>query len=186
MGPRPRAVTTASRRNVRRVVNLDAPTPRDLADMRDLLRRAGEPVDEMSDDQVVDEMRRRVRASVPAPAVPASSKPISGHAWLADALTAGGFQPPEDKHQHAGLEDGGEPVDLAVLGVLVMRHLSGAAPEGWTDEALAQRTAMPLTDIRRGQKLLDQVAAEVGRPATPSPRWWEHARPNRAQRRAKR
>lgn len=53
-----------------------------------------------------------------------------------------------------------------------MRHLSGARPRGWDDNSLAQRIDQPAADFTRGQQLLDQVAEQIGQPATPEPYWW--------------
>jgi hypothetical protein len=150
----------------------DLDDPADLPEIRRTLREAGIDPEPLSDDEARDAMRQLLKRAIPAPAVPAGSPPVSGRVWLAEALTAGGFQQPEDKDQQATLDDGGPSIHLAILGVLVMRHMSGATPTGWTDEALAERVGFPLDDLRRGQKLLDEVAAEVGRPATPEPRWW--------------
>jgi hypothetical protein len=58
------------------------------------------------------------------------------------------------------------------LGVLLMRHMSGSRPQGWTDEGLAARIPEPVEDFARAQRLLDEVAEDVGRLATPQPRWW--------------
>jgi hypothetical protein len=104
--------------------------------------------------------------------VPAGSPPIPARVWLAEALTAGGYKEPEDREQHAELDDGGSSVHLAVLGILIMRHMSGARPSGWTDEGLAHRMGLPRQDFTRAQRVLDEVAVEVGRPATPEPGWW--------------
>jgi hypothetical protein len=146
-----------------------------MPELRRTLRDAGINPDLLTDDEVRDEMRRLLDRVVPAPAVPASSRPVNGRVWLSDAVTSGGFQQPENPHQLANLGDGGPPVELAVLGLLVMRHLSGSREHaaGWTDEALSRRVGIPLDDIRRGQKLLDDVAALVGREATSAARWWK-------------
>lgn len=94
---------------------------------------------------------------------------------LGGAAAGGGFRKPEDPEQRARLDDGGPPVHLAVLGVLVMRHLSGARPTGWTDAELAEKVGQREEDLARGQALLDEVAALTGVPATPEPRWWLRA-----------
>jgi hypothetical protein len=52
-----------------------------------------------------------------------------------------------------------------------MRHMSGTDAPDWPDARLSLETGMPLEDLARGQRLLDDVAALVGRPAMPRPRW---------------
>jgi hypothetical protein len=99
---------------------------------------------------------------------------VNGRAWLAAALTAGGFAQPEDRQQTADLGDGGDPVPLAALAMVVMRHLPNARPpQPWTDERLSAETKLPIDALRRSQTLLDQVAEDVGRPNKLGARWWE-------------
>jgi hypothetical protein len=150
---------------------------RDPAVARELLARAGRLKPGMSDDEVVAEARAVLREQIPAPPIPAGSSPISARAWLSDALTAGGFAAPEDRKQRAEIRDGGPSVDLSVLATLVMRHRSrgGARPSGWDDTSLGARIRQPAEDLTRAQKLLDEVADDLGVPATAGPRWWERA-----------
>jgi len=53
-----------------------------------------------------------------------------------------------------------------------MRHMSGSGPPGWTDEALAAKLGDSPENFARAQRVLDQAAEDVGRPASPEPRWW--------------
>src|SRR5450755_4616899 len=71
-------------------------------------------------------MGRFLRERIPAPAVPDGSPPVNARAWAAAALTAGGFVQPGDRRQRADLGDGGEHLDLGVVAILVMRHMSGS------------------------------------------------------------
>jgi hypothetical protein len=141
---------------------------------RDMLRRAGRLEPGMTDDEVMAATGELMRERIPAPAVPAGSAVISGRAWLSDALTAGGFRAPEDRRQRADLGDGGPDVDLGILGILVMRHRSGSRPARWDNAGLAaELRGSSVDEFERGQRLLDEVAADLGVPATPEPRWWE-------------
>lgn len=153
--------------------DLNDPTPEHLDEIRRILRAAGQPADSMTDEELVDAMLKRLEEKIPAPTPRAGSKPVNGRVWLHEALTAGGFRQPEDKRQLVELGDGGAPVDLGILGILTMRHLSGTDAPDWSDERLARELGAPIEELRRGQALLDEVAALVGRSATPYPRWWE-------------
>ncbi len=155
------------------MTDLNDPTPEDLDEIRDILGAAGEPADAMTDDELVEAMRQRLEEKIPAPAPRAGSKPVNGRLWLHESLTAGGFRQPEDKRQLADLGDGGELVDLGILGIITMRHLSGSDEPDWSDERLAGELGAPIEHLHRGQVLLDEVAALVGKPATPYERWWE-------------
>ncbi len=95
---------------------------------------------------------------------------------MAAAPSAGGFRQPEDHEQRARLDDGGADVRMGVLGLLLMRHMSGARPQGWSDERLADQIHQPVGDLERAQRVLDEVAEAVGRPATPEPHWVESVR----------
>jgi hypothetical protein len=53
-----------------------------------------------------------------------------------------------------------------------MRHMSGSRSSGWTDESLAARTGDDPANFARGQQVIDEAAEDLGRPATPLPRWW--------------
>ncbi|WCB95504.1 hypothetical protein DSM104299_04252 [Baekduia alba] len=153
--------------------NLDDPTPEDLEVVRAILRDT-HPVDTMTDDELVAAMSESLAERIPAPAPKEGSAPTNGRVWLHEALTAGGFKQPEDRHQRANLGDGGDTIDLGVLGILVIRHMANAFPPApWTDERLARETGMPVDDLRRGQRLLDEVAADVGREPKLGHRWWE-------------
>jgi hypothetical protein len=70
------------------------------------------------------------------------------------------------------LGDGGPNVDLGVIGVLVMRHLSGSRPKGWTDEALAAQFGDDPENFRRAQQVIDLAADDLGQPAKFGARWW--------------
>lgn len=136
------------------------------------LRRLGIPVDNLTNEQAVALWGRFLRARIPSPPVPGGSPPVNARAWAAAALTAGGFVAPEDRRQRADLGDGGPDVDLGIVGVLVMRHMSGSRPGGWTDDALAGQLGDDPENVRRAQKVIDLAADDVGRQATPAPRWW--------------
>jgi hypothetical protein len=136
------------------------------------LERLGIPTQSISDEVAVHWWGQVLAERIPAPAVPAGSPPVSARAWMAAALTVGGFRQPEDREQRARLDDGGPDVHMAVLGVLLMRHMSAGRPQGWTDEGLAARMPEPAEDFARAQRVLDEVAGEVGRLATPEPTWW--------------
>jgi hypothetical protein len=155
------------------MANLDDPTADDLAEIRNTLRRGGYDVDALTDDEAVATLSDLLEEKIVAPAIPAGSSPVNGRLWLSEALTAGGFRQPNDTEQRAHLGDGGATVHLAVLGMLVMRHMSGSRPPDWTDEALSERVHQPAEDFTRGQKVLEEVAALIGRPATPEHHWWE-------------
>jgi hypothetical protein len=43
----------------------------------------------------------------------------------------------------------------------------------WNDVGLATRLGGSVENFALGQRLLDEVAADLGVPATPGPRWWE-------------
>src|SRR4051794_12708146 len=105
----------------------DLNDPADLPELRRMLRRAGIDSDELSDDEVRDAMRRLPEQAVPAPGIPAGSPLVSARAWLSDAMTSGGIRRPEDPTQETELEDGGPPIDLGILGILIMRQRSAAA-----------------------------------------------------------
>ena len=138
------------------------------------LTRMGLPVDHVSDQAVLELLSQIMRTLVPAPAVPAGSPPVNGRAWLAAALTAGGFRRPEDRKQTADLGDGGEIVDLGILALVVMRHLANARPpRGMSDEFLAVDAGAQIDHLRRTQAVLDEVSEEIDRPAKLGPRWWE-------------
>ena len=81
------------------------------------LARMGIPAAALSDEQAIRFLGQILRAKLP-PAIPASTPPISGRAWLSAALTAGGFVQPEDRKQTADLGDGG-------LKPLTVRSLTG-------------------------------------------------------------
>jgi len=86
---------------------------------------------------------------------------------------SGGFRQPEDRSRRA-VVDTGEPVHLVVLAILVMRHLPNARPpETWTNERLAVQSGRPVEDFARTQRLLREVAADVGVPSRLGSRWWE-------------
>jgi len=142
-----------------------------IAVARVQLRRLGIPVDELTDDQVLEYWGQMVREQIPSPPVPAGSSHVNARAWVAAALTAGGFAAPEDRRQQADLGDGGRDVDL---GILVMRHRSrNNAPRlNWTDEALAADLRDDPANIARAQRVIDQAAIDVGVPAIPAERWW--------------
>jgi hypothetical protein len=143
--------------------DLDNPTPADLTAIRQALRLAGCDVAAMDDAEVIDTMRELLRSKIPASPIRAGTPPVNGRRWLTESLTAGGFAQPEDREQRADLGDGGETVHLAVLGALVMQRLSGAR---WSDDELAARIHQPSADIRRARVLCNQVAVDVGRPAS--------------------
>lgn len=148
--------------------DLDNPGPKDIAETRDLLQRAGYDVDGMTEAEVIETMRHHLAENIVAPPPRAGAPLVNARTWLAEALTAGGFAQPEDREQRADLGDGGESVHLAVLGMLVMRHTSGGQPNGnWTDDGLAAQIHQPVEDVRRAQALLDQVAVDTGRPPAP-------------------
>jgi hypothetical protein len=139
---------------------------------RTQLKRLGIAVDNLTDEQAVALWAEFLRRQIPAPSIPAGSPPVNARAWAAAALTAGGFVAPEDRRQRAHLDDGGPEVDLGVIGVLVMRHLSNSRPKGWTDEALAARFGDDPENFRRAQQVIDMAADDVGRPAKSGARWW--------------
>jgi hypothetical protein len=154
------------------VAGMSDPTTPEEA--RAQLRRLGIPDQNLSDEQALKLLGDLIRAQVPAPPIPARTPPVNGRAWLAAALTAGGWAVPEDRQQTADLGDGRDPVPLAALAFLVMRHLPNARPpQPWTDEHLSAETKLPIDDLRRSQTLLDQVAEDVGRPNKLGARWWE-------------
>ena len=141
---------------------------------RTQLRRLGMPDENLSDEQALKLLGDMIRAQVTAQPIPAGTPPVNGRAWLAAALTAGGFAQPEDRQQTAGLGDDGDPVPLAALAMVVIRHLPNARPpQPWTDERLSAETKLPIDVLRRSQTLLDQVAEDVGRPNKLGARWWE-------------
>lgn len=153
---------------------MDADREDQVRRAREMLGQAGRLEPEMTDDEVMAAMGELMRERIPAPAVPSGKPVISGRAWLSDALTAGGFRAPEDRKQRADLGDGGPDVDLGILGILVMRHRSGSRPAGWDNAGLsAQFHGSSVDEFERGQRLLDEVAADLGVTATPEPRWWE-------------
>jgi hypothetical protein len=141
---------------MRRSTGTVAPAPAQTCDATSAL---GIPVDNLTNEQAVALWGRFLRARIPSPPVPGGTAPVNARAWAAAALTAGGFVTPEDKRQRADLGDGGPDVDLGIVGVLVMRDMSGSRAGGWTDDA----TRWP---ARR------RAADDVGREATPAPRWW--------------
>lgn len=154
------------------VVGVSDPTTPEEA--RAQLRRLGIPDENLSDEQALKLLEDMIRAQVPAPPIPAETPPVNGRAWLAAALTAGGFAQPEDRQQTADLGDDGGPVPLAALAMVVMRHLPNARPpQPWTDERLSVETKLPIDALRRSQTLLDQVAEDVGRPNKLGAGWWE-------------
>jgi hypothetical protein len=116
---------------------MDEPDLTAAAVARAELRRLGIPVDNLTNEQAVALWGRFLRARIPSPPVSGGTPPVNARAWAAAALTAGGFVTPEDQHQRADLGDGGPDADLGIVGVLVMRHMSGSRPGGWTDDALA-------------------------------------------------
>jgi hypothetical protein len=153
---------------------MDADREDQVKRAREILQRAGRLDTGMTDDEVVTAAGELMRERIPAPAVPAGTPIISGRAWLSDALTAGGFRAPEDRRQRADLGDGGPDVDLGILAVLVMRHRSGGRPADWDNAGLvAKFPGSTIEEFERGQRLLDGVAADLGVPARPEPRWWE-------------
>lgn len=103
----------------------DPTTPEEV---RAQLRRLGIPDENLSDEQALKLLGDMIRAQVPAPPIPAGTPPVNGRAWLAAALTAGGFAQPADCQQTADLGDDGDPVPLAALAMVVMRHLPNARP----------------------------------------------------------
>jgi hypothetical protein len=152
--------------------NKDAQALANLERARIELSHLDIPDENLTDDQAIGLFGRFLRERIPAPAVPAGSPAVNAQVWAAAALTAGGFRAPEDRGQRADLGDDGPDVDLGVIGILVMRHLSGSAPAGWTDEDLATKfNELPET-FARAQRVIDEAAQDVGRPATPAPRWW--------------
>jgi len=137
------------------------------------LARMGIPAAALSDEQAIRFLGQILRAKLP-PAIPASTPPISGRAWLSAALTAGGFVQPEDRKQTADLGDGGPPVPLGALAILVMRHLPNGKPSvKLTDELLAAQSNGQVDDLRRVQAVLDEVAEDVGIPNRLAYHWWE-------------
>lgn len=136
------------------------------------LERLGIPTSELTDEQAVDFFASIASVGEPGPAVRAGAPPINARAWIGVALTVGAFIEPEDREQLADLNDGGDTVDLGVVVLVVMRHMSGSQPQGWTDEALAARVGETPEAFTRTQQVLDVVAEDVGRPASPAPRWW--------------
>lgn len=151
------------------MTDLDNPGPEDIAEVREALRIAGREHAGMTDFQAVEAMRTLLGEMILAPPVRSGTPAVNAYRWLTEALTAGGFAAPEDHDQQADLGDGADSVSLTVLGVLVLRHTSGGKPVGWSDEELAAQIKQPVADLLRAQKLLDQVAIDVDRPATPRP-----------------
>jgi hypothetical protein len=151
---------------------MDEPDLTRAAVARAEMRRLGIPVDNLTDEQAVGLWGSFLRDRVPAPRVRGGTPPVNARAWAAAALTAGGFVAPEDRRQRADLADGGPDVDLGIVGLLVMRHMSGSRPAGWTDDALAGQLGDNPENVRRAQKVIDLAANDVGREATPAPRWW--------------
>ena len=144
-----------------------------IATARAELNRLGIPADALSDEDAVSAWSQIVRATIPSPPVRAGSSPVNAIAWATAALTAGGFAQPEDRRQQADLGDGGSPVDLGVLAILVMRHLSEARPQGWTDRDLAQKVPQGNPeDFDRAQAIIDQASADAGVEAKQGQRWW--------------
>jgi len=143
-----------------------------IAHARAELARLGIPVSALTDQQAVTLWGAFLRERIPSPTVPAGSPPVNARAWMAAALAAGGFVAPEDRRQRGDLDDGGADVDLGVVGTVVMRHMSRSRPSGWTDEALAAQLRDSSENFARAQSVLDEVATDVGRPASPAPRWW--------------
>ena len=62
---------------------------------------------------------------------------------------------------------GGSTVHFQLLAVLVMRHVSGGGPTGWSDDELAVRFHQPVEDLKRAQAVIDEVAADIERPGSP-------------------
>ncbi len=92
------------------------------------LERLGIPTGVLSDAQTIEMLRQIFLQGTP-PAIRAGTPPINGRAWLAATLTVGRFVQPEDREQMADLGDGGPPVPLGALAILVMRHLPNARPQ---------------------------------------------------------
>lgn len=143
-----------------------------IARARAELARLGIPDAALTDEQAVSLWGGFLRERIPAPAINAGSPPVNAKVWAAAALTVGGFVQPDDRRQRADLGDGGPDVDLGVVAMVVMRHMSGSRPPGWTDEALAAQVGDDPSNFDRAQRVVDQAAEDIGRPASPTPRWW--------------
>jgi hypothetical protein len=152
---------------------IDIDDPDALPELRRFIVSVGLDPSGLTDDEVQARVRALLEERVPAPAVGFGDQPINGREWFAAALTAGGFRQPEDRGRRA-VVDAGEPVHLVVLAILVMRHLPNARPpQPWTDESLVAQSGQPVEGFARAQRLLDEVAADVGVPPRLGPRWWE-------------
>jgi hypothetical protein len=144
-----------------------------LPELRQFIVSVGLDPSGLTDDEVRARVRALLEERVPAPAVGFGDGQINGRECFAAALTGGGFRQPEDRKRRA-VVDAGEPVHLVVLAILVMRHLPNARPQQpWTDESLAPQSGQPVEDFARAQRLLDEVAADVGVPPRLGARWWE-------------
>lgn len=151
---------------------IDIDDPGVLPELRQFIVSLGLDPSGLTDDEVRARVRVLLDERVPAPAVGLGDGPINGREWFAAALTAGGFRQPEDRDRRA-VVDAGESVHLVVLAILVMRHLPNARPQQpWTDESLAAQSRQPVEDFARAQRLLDEVAADVGVPSRLGARWW--------------
>jgi len=150
---------------------IDIDDPGALPELRQFIVSVGLDASRLTDDEVRARVRALLDERVPAPAVGFGDGPINGREWFAAALTAGGFRQPEDRR---AVVDAAEPVHLVVLAILVMRHLPNARPkQPWTDESLAAQSGQSVEDFARAQRLLDEVAADVGVPPRLGARWWE-------------
>jgi hypothetical protein len=88
-----------------------------------------------------------------------ASEPINGRVWLGDALTSGAFAQPDDPEQTAAIDV--HVLPLAALAAVVIRRL-GSRPDMLLAD-LADRIGIPLTDIERAQRALDDVGRDVER-----------------------
>jgi hypothetical protein len=110
------------------------------------------------------------------PATLAGDPPIVARVWLFAALNARGeYRAPECPGHPADLEDDGPLVDSVVLMALIQRHFLREAAPGWDDATLGAQLGLDASDLARGQRVLDLVAALPARnprPAPLGPHWW--------------
>ena len=92
--------------------------------------------------------------------------------WLDEALEKD-LEHPENDRRMVALGDGGPPIPVVVLDVLVLRHKATQARAGWTEHVLARRADLNLEDLQRGQTILDVVAEDLCLPPHLGARWWD-------------
>jgi hypothetical protein len=111
-----------------------------------VLRNAGHAFRAMADSAAPAAVCELLARAMPAAHMKAGSRHVDARVWMAEILASGGMTSSEDRSQRAELGDGGHTVDLAVLGILRVRHM-GRARSGWTDEDLAEKIGQPVGGI---------------------------------------